>query len=120
MPVQPGIVVKVHINAPGTGAIKVARQRRQRALQIGWAAGGVVPFVPDFFTGRFQWIAVAVERAGKRHPGIDAVVKRPLDHIGESRLARHRQHAPVPHHVADGRAAFAVSLRVGKLVGLAD
>ena len=40
--------------------------------------------------GRFQRIAVAVQRAVERHAGVDAVVERALDDVGEARLAGRR------------------------------
>src|SRR6266481_1434158 len=118
MPVDFRIVVKVEIDAVAAGAVKISRQRGKSALQIRGAASGVVPIVANFVAvGRIkrQRIAIAVERAVQRHAGIDAVVERALDHIREFGFARRGEHAPIPHHVSNGRATFPVGPGIGQL-----
>ena len=64
-------------------------------------------------------IAVTIKRAVERHAGIDAVVQGALNDVGIFGFAGGGEHAPVPHHVADGRAAFAIGGEIGQLVRIA-
>ena len=111
----------MNVNAIATCAVQISRQRSERALEVGRTTGYVVPGIADFVSGRRierQRIAIAVERSIQRHAGVDPVVECSFDYIGEFRISRSREHAPVPHHVADGGAAFTVSAEVWQLIGI--
>src|ERR1700685_664913 len=97
-PVEFGIIVEVEINSFRAGAVEIAGKRGKSALDIGGATGGVVPEIANFpgalamAAGRvvvgegrleLQRSAIAVESAIERHTGINGVVERALDHIGE-------------------------------------
>ena len=84
MPIEMRVVVKIDVHTFGAGAVKITRQRCQNALEVRRATGGVVPFIANFFAGGFERIAIAIECARKRHAGVDPVVERALDHIGEA------------------------------------
>src|SRR5437879_11538532 len=97
------------------GAVKVTRKGSEDALEVRWTASHVVPLIADLVASRRikrERVTVAVEHAVERHSGIDAVVQRPFDDVGEFGIASGRQHAPVPHHVSDGRTALAISPKV--------
>ena len=115
----------MHIYAVLAGAVEISGQGRERTLDVRWAAGYVVPGIPNIRAAaesvemcgiKGQRIAIAIGRSIERHSGVDSVVESALDHVGELRLATRGQHAPVPHHVADCGAAFAIGLRVGQFV----
>src|SRR5438105_11941832 len=72
MPVEAGVVVKVHVQAVLTGAVEITGKRGQGALEVGRATGGVVPLVADFVATagiERQRIAITIERAIERHAG---------------------------------------------------
>src|SRR5262249_28981069 len=86
VPVQGGVVVEMDVQAVFAGAVEIARQGREGALEIRRAAGGVVPGIADVLARRRverQRIAIAVQRAFERHARVDAVVQRTLDDVGE-------------------------------------
>src|SRR5437763_13430549 len=125
VPIESGIVIQMHIYAVLAGAVEISGQGRERTLDVRWAAGYVVPGIPNIRAAaksvkmcgiKCQRIAIAIGRSIERHSGVDSVVQCAFDHVGELRLAARGQHAPVPHHVADCGAAFAISLRVGQLI----
>src|SRR5262249_45345823 len=121
VPVQLRVIVQVQIESVSAGTVKIARQRSKGTLQIWRATRRVVPRVPNLIASRgikCQGIPVAVKRAVKGHAGVNAVVQGTLDDIGELRIAGGRQHPPVPHHVADGRAALAISRKIWQLIGI--
>src|SRR5260221_13951565 len=123
MPIKNGIVEEVDVEAVLAGAVEIARERGEGAFEIGRAAGGVVPLVADFFVGggiEGQRVAVAIKIAAERHAGIDAVVESAFDDVGVGSFAGGGGHAPVPHHVADCGAAFAVGFFVGQFGGGAE
>ena len=133
MPVHLGIVVEVNVDAIGTCAVEIAGERCKGPLQIGRTTGRVIPWIADgALFGRpiagvvavggivCQRVAIAIGLTVERHSRVDAVVEGALDHISESRLPRGRKHAPVPHHVADCGATFAVGAGVGQLVGVSE
>src|SRR4051812_40579288 len=77
MPIELGIVIEMQIDAVTTGAVKIARQGTQCALEIWRAARDVVPLVANFVAGRgvkCQRIAITIQGSVERHSGIDAVV----------------------------------------------
>ncbi len=130
VPVHLRVVIKMNVNAVRIRAVEVSRKRCEGPLQVRRTAGRVVPRIADLaihqmpvprLTGRVkrQRIAVAIGFAVERHPRVDTVVQRPLDHIGELRVARRCQHAPVPHHVSNGRAALPVCLCIWEFVLIA-
>ena len=67
-----------------------------------------------------QWIDVEERPAVERHAGEEAVVQRPLDQIGEPRLARDQQEPPTPHDAGDRGAGLAVGDVRRQLVRVAD
>ena len=123
MPVELRVVIEVEINALSAGAVEISRQRSESPFQVRRAARRVVPLVANLVaTGRVerQRIAIAIERAIKRHPGIDAIIERALHHVGVCGFAGRGEHAPIPHHVADGRATFPVGPRIGQFIGITE
>ena len=123
MPVEQRIVVKMHIKSVGAGAVQIARQRSKRALEVRRATRRVVPGIADLVAiGRVetQRIAVTIKRSIQGHARIDPVVQGALNDVGVFCIPGCREHAPVPHHVADGGAAFSVSGEIRQFVRLAE
>ncbi len=109
----------MNVDAILAGAVEVAGQRRKRALNIRRTAGRVVPGIPNHIARRGlegQRVAIAVHLPIERHSGVDAVIQRPLHHIGKPRLAGRGQQARVPHHVPDRGAALSIGTRIGQLI----
>src|ERR1700730_17754074 len=78
IPIEVGIIVKMHVNTVAAGAIEISRERGEGALEIWGTAGDVVPLVANLVTtGRIegQRITIAIERSVERHPRINSVVE---------------------------------------------
>src|SRR6185437_1917427 len=106
----------MYVHSILAGAIKITGKRTEGALQIRRAAGSVIPGIANVAATaksvkcrriEGQRIAIAIGGPIERHARIDTIVEGALDYVGELRLAAGREHSPVPHHVADGCAAFA-------------
>src|SRR5258708_36757297 len=107
MPIELGIIVKVQANPSAAGAVEISGKGSKDALEVRRTAGRVVPGIANGFSKggiESQRIAVAIEPAVERHSGIDAVIESPLDDVGKLRVSRAGQHAPMPPHLANGRA----------------
>ena len=122
-PIELRIIVKMQVDSIIAGAVEISRQGCKRTLQIRRTAGRVVPWVANFFPcGRIkcQRVAVAIQCTIERHPGIDTVVECPFDYVRELSIPRCSEHAPVPHHVSDSRAAFSVGTIVWQFVSMSE
>ena len=120
-PIELGIVVKMEIDSICAGAVEISWEGSKRTLQIRRTTSRVVPWIANFLSrGRIkrQRIAIAIQSAIKRHSGIDTVIERPFDYVRELCITRGREHAPVPHHVSDSRATFAVGTIVWQFVSV--
>src|SRR5580658_8710625 len=113
----------MYVDSVRAGAVEIPRERPERALEVRRTAGYVIPGISDLVSrGRIkrQRIAIAIERAVERHAGIDSVIQSALYNIGELGISSDGKHAPVPHHIADGGAAFAVGAEIRQLVGIPE
>src|SRR5579864_9772550 len=113
----------MRINSVRAGAVEVSRKRPEGALEIRRTARYVVPGIPDLISRRWiksKRVPIAVQRAVKRHAGIDSVIQGTFHDVGELCVTGGGQHSPVPHHVADGGTAFPVSAEIRQLVGVSE
>src|SRR5271165_2141655 len=105
----------MYVNSVCAGAVEISRKGPECALQVRRAASHVVPGIPDLIASRWierQRVAIAVERAVERHARINPVIQSAFDNIGKLCVPGCGEHAPVPHHVADGSATLAVRAEV--------
>src|SRR5215472_6603779 len=112
----------MQIETVSAGAVEIPGQRGKRALEVWRATRRVVPRVADLIAIRrveTQRIAVTIKRSVEGHARVDPVVQGALDDVGIFRLTGCGEHAPVPHHVADGCAAFAIGGEIWELVRIA-
>src|SRR6267142_2901828 len=110
-------------NAVFACTVKITWQRSERSLEVRGTAGGVIPFVSNHVAGarvECERIAIAIKSSTERHSRINSVVKGAFDYIGVFSIACCGEHAPIPHHVADSRAAFSIGLRVRKFIRVAE
>ena len=122
-PIEAVVVVEVEpevVAVFGRDGVEIAAQGHEGPLEVRRAAEGVVPGVADLVAGGSQRVAVAIERAGQRHAGVDAVVQGAFHDGGVGGRAGGGQHALSEEPVGDGGAGFGVGLLVGQFVGVAE
>ena len=113
----------MQINSVLARAIEISGKRSKDAFEIRRTASRVIPRIADFFAGgriKGERVAVTIKSAIERHPGIDAVIESALEDVGELGVSRCGEHAPVPHHVSNRGAAFAIREVVWQLVGITE